>query len=73
LLLEQTVVPPSLLLLAQLEQILALLDAPAAMLSRRIASPLDGALLCQAPLALQEELDPLTPAEPALRPEVTRH
>src|SRR5581483_2041419 len=62
LLLEQAVVPARLLLLAQLEQVLALLDAAAAVLARRVGAALDGALLRQAALALEEELDALPPA-----------
>src|SRR4029079_17876079 len=73
LLLEQAVVATRLLLLAQLEQVLALLDAPAAMLARRIAAPLDGAFLGEAALALQDELDALTTAHAALGPEIAGH
>src|SRR3954470_7253742 len=62
LVLEQAVVAARLLLLAQLEQVLALLDPPAAVLARRIAAALDGALLGQAALALEEELHPLAAA-----------
>jgi hypothetical protein len=42
-------------------------------LARRVAPALDRALLGQATLALEEELEPLAAAEPALRPEITRH
>src|SRR4051794_7842216 len=56
LLLEQAVVAARLLLLAQLQQVLALLDAAAAVLTRRIRAALDRALLGEAALALQEEL-----------------
>src|SRR5438067_1715794 len=73
LLLEQAVVPARLLLLAQLEQVLALLDAAAAVLARRIRATLDRALLGETALALQEELHALTPADAALRPQVSRH
>src|SRR5207245_5678382 len=67
LLLEQAVVAARLLLLAQLEQVLGLLDAAAAVLARRIAATLDRALLRQAALALQEELHALAAALLALR------
>ena len=73
LLLEEPVVAARLLLLAQLQEVLALLDAPAAVLSRRIAAPLDGALLREAALALQEELDALTAADAALGAEIASH
>src|SRR4029077_9161517 len=54
--LEQAVVAAGLLLLAQLEQVLGLLDASAPVLSGGIAPALDGAFLGQAALALEEEL-----------------
>ena len=63
LLLEQAVVPARLLLLAQLQQVLGLLDAAAAVLARRIRAALDRALLGQAALALEEELHALAAAE----------
>src|SRR5207245_1946476 len=56
LLLEQAVVPARFLLLAQLQQVLGLLDAAAAVLARWIRAALDGAFLRQAALALEEEL-----------------
>ena len=56
LLLEHLVVAARLLLLAQLQQVLALLDAAAAVLARRVRAPLDGALVGEAALALEEEL-----------------
>src|SRR5262249_12856232 len=71
--LEQAVVTPRLLLLAQLQQVLALLDAAAAVLARRIRAALDGALLGQAALALQEELHALPAALLALRGTTTSH
>ena len=71
--LEQAVVPARLLLLAQLEQVLGLLDAAAAVLARRVAAALDGALLCEAALALEEELHPLAAALLALRGAVASH
>src|SRR5919198_1345391 len=73
LVLEQAVVAPRLLLLAQLEQVLGLLDAAAAVLARRIAAALDGALLREAAFALQEELHALPAADTALRAEVASH
>src|ERR687887_2276526 len=73
LVLEQAVVAARLLLLAQLEQVLGLLDAAAAVLARRVAAALDGALLRQAALALQEELHALPAADAALRAKVSRH
>src|SRR6187397_1997243 len=63
--LEQPVVAARLLLLTQLQQVLALLDPAAAVLARRVGAALDRALLGQAALALEEELDALTPAHPA--------
>src|SRR5204862_5936524 len=66
LLLEQAVVTACLLLLAQLQQVLGLLDASAAVLARRIRAALDRALLRQAALALEEELHALAAALPAL-------
>src|SRR5213078_487368 len=71
--LEQAVVAPRLLLLAQLQQVLGLLDAAAAMLARRVAAALDGALLRQAALALEEELHALAAAVAALRCERAGH
>src|SRR4051812_23603816 len=71
--LEQAVEAASLLLLAQLQQVLGLLDAAAAVLARRVAAALDRALLGQAALALQEELHPLAAALLALRSGVSRH
>src|SRR5579862_1376621 len=55
--LEQAVVAARLLLLAQLEQVLGLLDPAAAVLTRRVAAALDRALLGQAAFTLEEELD----------------
>src|SRR5689334_17871588 len=71
--LEHAVVAAHLLLLAQLEQVLGLLDAAAAVLARRVGAPLDGALLGQAALALQKELHVLAPALLALGPDHARH
>src|SRR5206468_975413 len=52
-------------------QVLALLDAPTAVLARRIRAALDRALLRQAALALEEELHPLAAAHTALRSNVS--
>src|SRR5581483_2026405 len=71
--LEQAVVPPRLLLLAQLQQVLALLDPAAAVLARRVRAALDRALLGQAALALQEELHALPAALLALRGTIASH
>ena len=71
--LEQAVVAARLLLLAQLEQVLRLLDAAAAVLTRRIRAALDRALLGQAALPLQEELHALAAAELAAGSGVARH
>src|SRR5215207_10857037 len=73
LLLENAVVATCLLLLTQLKKVLRLLDAPAPVLSRRIAAPLDRALLGQAALALEEELHALAAAKFALGSEGACH
>ena len=73
LLLEQAVVAARLLLLAELQEVLALLDAPASVLARRIAATLDRALLGEAALALQEELHALAAADAALGSEISCH
>ena len=56
LLLEHLVVAARLLLLAQLQEVLGLLDAAAAVLARRVRAPFDGALVGEAALALEKEL-----------------
>jgi hypothetical protein len=56
LLLEELVVPASLLLLAKLQEVFALLDAAATVLTRRVSTSFDGTLVREAPLALEEEL-----------------
>src|SRR5688500_6494457 len=56
LLLEDAVVAASLLLLAKLDAVLALLLAPTSVVARRVRAALDAALVGQAALALQEEL-----------------
>src|SRR5581483_5787679 len=71
--LEEPVVPARLLLLAQLQQVLALLDAAAAVLTRRIRAALDRALLGETALALQEELHALPAALLALRGTIASH
>src|SRR6266540_5926098 len=73
LLLEQAVVPARLLLLTQLEQVLRLLDAAAAVLARRIRAALDRALLGQAAFALEEELHALAAALLALGGAIAGH
>ena len=73
LLLEQAVDAARLLLLAQLEQVLALADPTATVLTRRIRTPLDRAADRVALRALQEELHPLAPAEPTDGTGVSRH
>src|SRR5206468_7951388 len=73
LLLRRAVVAAYLLLLAQLQQILGLLDPAAAVLARRVAAALDRALLRQAALALEEELHALAAAVAALRGERAGH
>src|SRR3954463_10965439 len=53
--LEDAVVAARLLLLAQLQQVLRLLDAAPAVLARRVGAALDAALVGEAALTLQEE------------------
>jgi hypothetical protein len=67
LLLEYLIVASCLLLLAQLEKVLALLDAAAAVLPRGVHTALDGTLVGEATLPLEEELDGLTATLLALR------
>jgi hypothetical protein len=67
LLLEHLVVPAGLLLLAKLEEVLALLDAAAAVLPRRVRASLDGALVGEAAFALEKELLSLAATLFALR------
>src|SRR5581483_11903319 len=71
--LEQAVVPARLLLLPQLQQVLALLDPAAAVLARRVRAALDRALLGEAALALQEELHALPAALLALGGTIASH
>ena len=56
LLFEHLVEAPRLLLFAQLQQVLGLLDAPAAVLARRVRAALDRAFVGEAALALEKEL-----------------
>src|SRR3954454_166967 len=71
--LEDAVEAACLLLLAKLEAVLGLLHAPAAMVTRRVGTTLHAALVRQAPLALEEELHPLTAALLALWARVAGH
>src|SRR3989475_245458 len=71
--LEHAVDAPQLLLLAQLDRVLAEPRARLAVLARRIVAPLGGALVGVAALALQEELQPVAPAVPADGPGVSCH
>src|SRR3954465_1143902 len=66
LLLEHPVVAARLLLLAQLDAVLGLLLAAAAVVARRVGAALDAALVGQAALALEEQLLALTAALLAL-------
>ena len=66
LLFEHLVEAPRLLLFAQLQQILGLLDAPAAVLARRVRPTLDRAFVGEAALALEKELHAFAPALLAL-------
>ena len=56
LLLKQPIHALDLLLLAKLNAVVRETDAPLAVLSRRICAALDGALLSEAAVALEEEL-----------------
>src|SRR5580704_1457308 len=73
LLLEHAVNPAGLLLLADLQQVLAVLLPDPAVLARRVRPDLDRALRRVALAALQEQLDLLTTAQLAVRPGVTSH
>jgi hypothetical protein len=64
--LEQLIVAARLLLLAQLQQVFRLLDAPAPMLARRVCPTFYGALVREAPLAFEEQLEALAAALLAL-------
>ncbi len=71
--LEQAVDALDLLFLAELDAVAEQLAAPAAVLPGRIVAPLNGALVLEAAVPLQEQLHPLAPAEPANRCGVSRH
>src|SRR3954451_8569356 len=73
LLLEDAVVAAGLLLLAQLDAVLGLLLAPAAVIAGRVGAALDAALVGQAALALEEQLLSLAAALLALWRGVTCH
>src|SRR5438270_9304159 len=73
LLLEHAVVALGLLLLSQLQAVLALALAAAAVVARRVGAPLDAALVGQAALTLEEQLLPLAAALLALRAGVASH
>ena len=73
LLFQDAVDAARLLLLAELDQVLALLDATPAMLAGRVGAALDGALGPHAAGPLQEELHAFPAAEPADRPGVACH
>ncbi len=73
LLLEHAVVAPGLLLLAELDAVLALLLAAAAVVAGRIGTALDAALVGQAPLALEEQLLALAAALLALGRGISGH
>src|SRR4051812_34237411 len=73
LLLQHAVDAAGLLLLAKLEQVLALLGPTAAVLARRVRPDLDRALRALALAALEEQLHLLPAAEPAVSTGVTGH
>src|SRR3954463_1066933 len=73
LLLQDAVDAARLLLLAQLEQVLAVLAATAAVLARRVGPDLDRALGGLALAALEEQLHLLAPAHAAVGSGVTGH
>src|SRR5690606_30543353 len=71
--LEDAVDPLDLLLLAKLHAVLGHLVPPLAVLARRVVAPLDGALVRETALPLEEELHPLAPAHAADRTGIARH
>src|SRR4051794_31048052 len=73
LLLEDAVDARALLLLALLQQVLTVLGATAAVLTRRVGTDLDGALRRLALAALEEQLHLLAPAALAVGTGVTGH
>src|SRR5882757_3944611 len=73
LLFEDTVDTRALLLLTQLKQVLAVLGAPASVLTRGVRTDLDRALRALALRSLEEELLLLPTATLAVGPGITRH
>src|SRR4051812_16771865 len=73
LLLEHAVVATRLLLLPELQPVLGLLRAAAAVLTRGVRAPLDTALVGEAALALQEQLPALAAALLALGSTISCH
>src|SRR6185436_4542127 len=73
LLLQHAVDAAGLLLLAQLQQVLAVLGAATAVLARRVGPDLDRALRGLALAALEEQLHLLAPAEAAVGSGITGH
>src|SRR5215211_4666668 len=73
LLLQHAVDAAGLLLLAQLQQVLAVLGAATAVLARRVGPDLDRALRGLALAALEEQLHLLAPAQAAVGSGVTGH
>src|SRR5438552_4065995 len=71
--LEDAVHPAQLLLLTQLDRVLGELRPPLPVLAGRVVAALDRALVGVAPLALQEQLETLAPAQPAGGLRVSRH
>src|SRR6266540_4249196 len=71
--LEKAVDALDLLLLAKLNAVAQELRAPAAMLPRRVVTPLDGAFVLEAAVPFQEQLHPFAPAQPANRLSVSSH
>src|SRR3954463_14831151 len=71
--LQHAVVAARLLLLAELQAVLGLLLAAAAVIARRVRAPLDAALVREAALALEEELHALAAALLALGTSVAGH
>src|ERR1051325_9468949 len=65
LIFQQTVHPLDLLLFAQLQAVLGELRPALAMLSRRIVTALDGALVGITALSFEKELEVFSPAQPA--------
>src|SRR5215813_12362334 len=70
--LQHTVDPLGLLLLAELDAVVRELRPGQPVLARGIVPPLDGALVAEAPRALEEQLDAFAPALPAGRCTISR-